>query len=143
MTLSVNMFAATMIGGGALFGVVSIIDWVNDYRALRRAGVCIPRRGFRLWALCTWVIATLALTGMFPVMQTPWVLWLIGPYREVVNLVLLIVELVLAISFWPGAIITALYVRRISKYARWTPAERNRQWAKEKPSPEPQPFVPS
>jgi len=124
LTASHYAFVVTLLCVGVLMGVISTFEWIGDYRSLRRDGVSVPRRGFRPWALSAWIATAVIVTVSFAVIPTNALNESMSPLGQIVGLFLVGVELILAVTFWPGVIITALYARRVSKYAAATAHRR-------------------
>ena len=109
--------AGCLVGGsfcgiGAMIAFLTVRDRLRRYRALAAAGYTVPRKGFRCWALVTWIVvfgALLAwseLTTSRPGSAT----YVIEQWAA------LVVMLTLMSSFVPGVIVTHLYIRRIDRH---------------------------
>lgn len=105
----------------------SVVEWANEYRSLRQARIHIPRRGFRWWALYSWVAGLLAVSIPTFFMQELTLLSSMSLFGQTmtVTVTVLVINLSLALTFWPGVVVTALYFRRVSKFARATARSRH------------------
>lgn len=103
----------------------SVVEWANEYRSLRQARIHIPRRGFRWWALYSWVAGLLAVSIPTFFMQELTLLSSMSLFGQTMTVTVLVINLSLALTFWPGVVVTALYFRRVSKFARATARSRH------------------
>jgi hypothetical protein len=100
---------------GGIASLTASFEWIQKYRALRDLGHRVPRKGFRWWALIAWAAIAVALTVMWPLLMTT-DLRAATPALVVPLAALLdVAAAVWALAFFPGAIITVLYVRRVAK----------------------------
>lgn len=97
--------------------ILAAVGAVRDWRYLKRLDVRIPKRGFRGWALVSWLTASAAQWTVAIAQSGNPAPWKMGPLGQFLELWLLFVSLVLALTFWPGAVVTVLYVLRISRVA--------------------------
>ncbi|PPI53164.1 hypothetical protein [Rathayibacter toxicus] len=112
--LSTSAACAMIILGCIATGTAGF-EWIQKYRALRKLGRRVPRKGFRWWALITWVTLAFALGVTPPPLMTV-DLRAMDPTLVIPLTVLLnVAAIVWMLAFFPGAIVTVLYVRRVSK----------------------------
>jgi hypothetical protein len=94
------------------------LEWSLRLRALRASGWRVARKGFRWWALIAWVAVAGAASLASP-LTSP-----VGPFAhnatayQLCGAAVGVLELTAALALYPGAVITALYVRRVGKAYR-------------------------
>lgn len=100
---------------GGIASLAASFEWIQKYRALRDLGHRAPRKGFRWWVLVTWVAIAVTLTVMWPLLLTAELRAaapaLVGPLGALFD----VVAAVWSLAFFPGAVITVLYIRRVAK----------------------------
>lgn len=106
--LMISTFAIVIIGSVRLF---------KQYLKLRAHNIHVPRKGFRLWALATWVGVVIVGPAALSMVQ--------GSSGDETNIVIDILTLIItplavigAFAMLPGLVITGLYLFRIRKFYR-------------------------
>lgn len=100
---------------GGLASVTATFEWIQKYRALRDVGHQVPRKGFRWWALIAWATIATTLAVVWPLLMTADLGAAMPALVVPLALLLDVVAAVWSLAFFPGAIITVLYVRRVAK----------------------------
>ncbi|MBT2486400.1 MULTISPECIES: hypothetical protein [unclassified Microbacterium] len=100
---------------GMIASIAGCVEWMRKYRLLKQLGLLPPRRGFRWWALLTWVTAGIifnsGLTLLLASNQHTADSALFSAALSILNLLTGLWTLAVI----PGMVVTALYVRRINK----------------------------
>lgn len=101
--------------GGVFIAVIETVKFASRARALRQADIEIPRKGFRLWALISWVVLLFVVSWASSVLpaivhQRTGEAFAIGA-----SLVLSLLSLALVLSLIPGLVVIVLYIRRIKR----------------------------
>jgi len=104
--LMISTFAIVIIGSVRLF---------KQYLKLRAHNIHVPRKGFRLWVLATWVGVVIVGPATLSMMQ-----WFSGDRPNIVIDILRIVitppAMIGVLAMPPGLVITGLYLFRIRKF---------------------------
>ena len=102
---------------GAVTSIDYIAQFIRDYRYVLRESVVVPRKGFRVWILFTWVgcLAFVLTVPRFFIQQNGD--GMVNAFALSVNLIAMVATLLVALTFLPGAIVTGLWARRIMEYA--------------------------
>ena len=101
-----------MFLAACIFGLVSlackVLEWIDRYRTLVRAGVKVPRRGFSWWLIGAWVLSmtTVLVLGAIPAKVQ----------SSAIELVLFVPALLATLGMFPIAVVTALFVRRVNTH---------------------------
>lgn len=102
-----------------LLGVVALIaecvERVRKYRLLMQLGLLPPRRGFRWWALLTWVVAGITFNSALTLLLASTQRTADSAFFSVALSILNLLTGLWTLAAVPGIVVTALYVRRVSK----------------------------
>ncbi len=110
-----QIFAGILILGALATAISAIIEWVAMYRSVRTAGQVLPKRGFRWWALWAWGLLAIGISAFGPLGTSLVSITEISQLHAAVSWIELAVSTALFVTFWPGAVITWLFVRRVVK----------------------------
>jgi len=105
-----------LLGVSALTIIAWLVEWTRKYRDLRKSAVMIHQKGFRLWALIAWAALVLVLSALTPIFdhfpETSTIIWKICVITyEILTFIVIVTSI-------PGFVITAFYIKRVSRLHR-------------------------
>jgi len=107
------VFIAVGTATGGAAAVCRGKEWIIAYRHLRAARIAVPLRGFRWWALAIWVGLLAQVEALEVVPRLIDLESRLPTLGATVYLCQSVIGLALLLSFFPGAAVTGLYVRRV------------------------------
>lgn len=121
VTAVIQVFVIILILGGMTTATAGAVEWFRTYRSLLASHVQVPRRGFRWWALCAWGLTAVGISAVDSISSSFAFSTGNSLLQAAVSWMDLMAISVLFITFWPGVIITWLFVRRVRKLSEQPP----------------------